>query len=65
MYGMGKVRENQSLIHLSKRFWILEGICKSDQSSGGVSKVSPKINLEVIEGFGSSHILEKYEILIF
>ena len=34
LYRRGKVRENQTLIHLSERFWTLKNVCKSGQSSG-------------------------------
>ena len=35
LYGMSKVRENRSLIHLSESFWTLGDICKSGQTSMG------------------------------
>ena len=38
---MGKVRENQNLIHLSESFWTLGGICKNRESLGEISEVFP------------------------
>ena len=35
LYGKDKVKENQSLIHLSESFWTFWGICKNRKSSGG------------------------------
>ena len=36
--GIGKVRENQTLIHLSENFWMLRGIYKNAESSRGLVK---------------------------
>ena len=41
---MGKLKVIRSLVHQSKSFWTLGGVCKKHENSWGLSENTPKIN---------------------